>query len=245
MLCSTGIHARNIPAHAGKTFEKVGLMSNVAEHPRARGENKLCCSSPRAGSGTSPRTRGKLPLRANSIHHQRNIPAHAGKTIRLQRCRSNHKEHPRARGENFLFLAMNNSILGTSPRTRGKPGRTAQKGLGRRNIPAHAGKTLDCGAEHNSGREHPRARGENFDGSKVDWEVEGTSPRTRGKLTGVAMVPFPAWNIPAHAGKTPRAPPGRSHCWEHPRARGENVRSYIFGVLGVGTSPRTRGKRSE
>ena len=50
-------------------------------------------------------------------------------------------EHPRARGENVPLQHGMVSILGTSPRTRGKPMFSHTIIFPRRNIPAHAGKT--------------------------------------------------------------------------------------------------------
>ncbi len=69
------------------------------------------------------------------------IPAHAGKTrVRRARYRA-HRAHPRSRGENGKWSGDTKAWLGSSPLTRGKPGRMiallALIGL----IPAHAGKT--------------------------------------------------------------------------------------------------------
>ena len=50
--------------------------------------------------------------------------------------------------------------------------------------------------------EHPRARGENWCFTNRGQEVEGTSPRTRGKLKDIKEGVRDARNIPAHAGKT-------------------------------------------
>ena len=60
--------------------------------------------------------------------------------------------------------------------------------------------------DYHSGRAHPRSRGEN-----VIWEgrvylVEGSSPLTRGKHTGLAVEHPEDGLIPAHAGKTPKGP---------------------------------------
>ena len=216
-------HTGNIPAHAGKTFATGYQHLPGAEHPRARGENKLCKKSASWTRGTSPRTRGKpcpAPPRAAS---PRNIPAHAGKTSIVAETCSAHSEHPRARGENggAHHLAFDES--GTSPRTRGKlfPGRPSKRSKG--NIPAHAGKTGGGLAAIPHGGEHPRARGENSCGLSHGNCVHGTSPRTRGKPTPtVGVVPI---------------------IEEHPRARGENACGWANPKLIRGTSPRTRGKR--
>ena len=94
------LHARNIPAHAGKTVDENGNLESIQEHPRARGENNAVRIMVKTTSGTSPRTRGKPgTLRANLLL-SRNIPAHAGKTAQA--------------------VAPIHGAIGTSPRTRGK-----------------------------------------------------------------------------------------------------------------------------
>ena len=52
--------------------------------------------------------------------------------------------------------------------------------------------------------EHPRARGENYTKRFIVRSTLGTSPRTRGKLSGYRI--------------------GTDLTQEHPRARGENLR---------------------
>ena len=55
-----GLRGGLIPAHAGKTRERIPRRERDEAHPRSRGEN--ACSRPvrRAGRGSSPLTRGKL-----------------------------------------------------------------------------------------------------------------------------------------------------------------------------------------
>ena len=54
---------------------------------------------------------------------RRNIPAYAGKTPFTGFCTVSSTEHPRIRGENAIEFAEFLGIHGTSPHTRGKPGR--------------------------------------------------------------------------------------------------------------------------
>ena len=90
-------------------------------------------------------------------------------------------EHPRVRGENNFVKILNNSLIGTSPRARGK----LHKGFlalgGVRNIPACAGKTNPAALGDPEKPEHPRVRGENFGNNNFIEKPEGTSPRARGK----------------------------------------------------------------
>ena len=71
---------RNIPAYAGKTTTRQLRHHQPKEHPRVCGENwsRRCLGL--AGSGTSPRMRGKHPYDIPMGYHPRNIPAYAGKT---------------------------------------------------------------------------------------------------------------------------------------------------------------------
>ena len=134
-------------------------------------------------------------------------------------------------------------MQGTSPRTRGKPNRPGSVHEIKRNIPAHAGKTLLRSSRRRFRPEHPRARGENFCGAGHWFAPSGTSPRTRGKRTQTHHHHAPQRNIPAHAGKTGSIVSNSPPCGEHPRARGENRRPPFFTPVHSGTSPRTRGKR--
>ena len=132
---------RNIPAHAGKTAPTYTEKTLSAEHPRARGENVAMPAAWAVEAGTSPRTRGKLEAFIIIPEEDRNIPAHAGKTHFVGGGSTSPAEHPRARGENRVsrFLAL--TMLGTSPRTRGKLQLTVRCDGVAGNIPAHAGKT--------------------------------------------------------------------------------------------------------
>ena len=135
------------------------------------------------------------------------------------------------------------SPTGTSPRTRGKLGVDRKIRSKRRNIPAHAGKTVSSAPKSAWKREHPRARGENRTTIGPASTSVGTSPRTRGKRKHRDTDKGNTGNIPAHAGKTPSKFWSSRVAREHPRARGENP-GYIANHPDLGgTSPRTRGKR--
>ena len=92
---------------------------------------------------------------------------------------------------------------------------------------------------------HPRSRGENIVIRGHIARDTGSSPLTRGKLSGMVAEVLGDRLIPAHAGKTPRllrrAQPRRAH----PRSRGENAGSRVATVIAPGSSPLTRGKRRE
>ena len=137
------------------------------------------------------------------------------------------------------------SVLGTSPRTRGKLllGHFWQEEL--RNIPAHAGKTVPRHNPNHPHTEHPRARGENGFVTVGFGGFDGTSPRTRGKPLWLGFCFNLMRNIPAHAGKTSTVMRLGFVKREHPRARGENGQKDTERTPSCGTSPRTRGKHIE
>ena len=131
-----------IPAHAGKTRSAPKPSTACAAHPRSRGENRGCRRRSCCALGSSPLTRGKLPVLRLELASAGLIPAHAGKTGAGLRVGEGHRAHPRSRGENAVARNFSIHRLGSSPLTRGKlaggNAETFKSGL----IPAHAGKTL-------------------------------------------------------------------------------------------------------
>ena len=91
--------ARFIPAHAGNTTGSSNGTRRTQVHPRSRGEY----SSQHFGSckwiGSSPLTRGILPVLIIFAHVFRFIPAHAGNTQTHRQELDLSWVHPRSRGE--------------------------------------------------------------------------------------------------------------------------------------------------
>ena len=96
--------------------------------------------------------------------------------------------------------------------------------MGRRLIPAHAGKTAHAQSGASGHAAHPRSRGENGLVAAALATFAGSSPLTRGKPYGAALADLRVGLIPAHAGKTIFFSFYGSACW--------------------GSSPLTRGKPS-
>ena len=173
-------------------------------------------------SGSSPLTRGKLIDWFKSYLLPGLIPAHAGKTPPITRLNSRSGAHPRSRGENIKAAVSVVVEWGSSPLTRGKPatyqvtaklgglipahaGKTPTEGVLGMDyglIPAHAGKTSHDQRLATLPRAHPRSRGENTVALKAMYAGDGSSPLTRGKLTGCEDTVLALRLIPAHAGKT-------------------------------------------
>ena len=157
--------------------------------------------------------------------------------------RGRRRAHPRACGENSRARSHARRNVGSSPRVRGKlPYRARGRG-DLRLIPARAGKTGNIMARKLPEGAHPRACGENRLPPSSLGRIPGSSPRVRGKPSGVESASTAGGLIPARAGKTmmwaamvvqPRA---------HPRACGENLWAPLDSAPSTGSSPRVRGKR--
>ena len=170
-----------IPAHAGKTWSWFYCRPHCPAHPRACGENLRIPLSRPETAGSSPRMRGKLSFAITLLTVSRLIPAHAGKTSRVNTANTVARAHPRACGENVSVALMCLSSVGSSPRMRGKPKRSSRCGDGSRLIPAHAGKTEQAFYDGYRSQAHPRACGENCVACVLSGSRSGSSPRMRGK----------------------------------------------------------------
>ena len=194
-------------------------------HPRSRGENWGGDACGVVAAGSSPLTRGK---RSSLTDRQTPRPA-----------------HPRSRGENTSGRRSPSRAKGSSPLTRGKLLQPCYSLVTGGLIPAHAGKTPAGRGGGAGARAHPRSRGENGGVHRLWRGEEGSSPLTRGKHADVPVDFILGGLIPAHAGKT--AGHGQAPCaaGAHPRSRGENANRAIVIRPAEGSSPLTRGKRSE
>ena len=211
-------------------------------HPRSRGENTASFFGSADTLGSSPLTRGKQPMVIPSVLWRGLIPAHAGKTT--FRCDSTGIAwaHPRSRGENSAAFGWINGSLGSSPLTRGKPGKHLNIPMYEGLIPAHAGKTARTKDTKPKCRAHPRSRGENGTPASARRSRSGSSPLTRGKLHRSARRQDQRRLIPAHAGKTWNHSTTTLTAAAHPRSRGENETAAANASVDAGSSPLTRGK---
>ena len=112
-------------------------------------------------------------------------------------------------------------------------------------IPAHAGQTCTPRTSCDFPQDHPRACGANACMTGVIDNVDGSSPRMRGKPTAVLMVLPVLRIIPAHAGQTRHPETYRQAHADHPRACGANSLVTCAFCWMNGSSPRMRGKQSD
>ena len=170
-----------IPAHAGKTNLGCNRCARHGAHPRSRGENMPRKIDHKRISGSSPLTRGKPSRSQRNAGQIRLIPAHAGKTWSIRCMAFCGPAHPRSRGENRRSCRVGLRCAGSSPLTRGKRPRSRVSNVLERLIPAHAGKTGECGLRAIPRGAHPRSRGENMQAAMQLTRDNGSSPLTRGK----------------------------------------------------------------
>ena len=237
-------YPRLIPAQAGKTRQTVNAANAHGAHPRAGGENRVQEHPAVARRGSSPRRRGKRLSNRVLYTAQRLIPAQAGKTLRLRKETPRARAHPRAGGENGREANHPQTVLGSSPRRRGKLRRDLYARLDIGLIPAQAGKTVMSSMTAPGSRAHPRAGGENALSRARPRPVRGSSPRRRGKPRTTTSHHQHHGLIPAQAGKTALSCPHGTRSAAHPRAGGENFAQGIEAPLDLGSSPRRRGKPS-
>ena len=135
-----------IPTHAGKTVGVRGERDNAGAHPHSCGENPVGAGPRRRGLGSSPLMRGKPRSPLHGTFTRGLIPAHAGKTLACSCSHRCARAHPRSCGENPVGGGSTWNSSGSSPLTRGKHPRTAQRRYRTGLIPTHAGKTsrLPC-----------------------------------------------------------------------------------------------------
>ena len=214
-----------IPAYAGSTGPGVFDPPRGRDHPRIRGEHVGGQIVLLAVVGSSPHTRGALHDRVGGPPWPGIIPAYAGSTGRARRDSRGEQDHPRIRGEHTSPRQTDAKKLGSSPHTRGAPATTR-------------GPILSPG-------DHPRIRGEHCQAILPVSSLAGSSPHTRGARRHRRALPRPRGIIPAYAGSTVRARRRPSGRWDHPRIRGEHAGARAYTPSRPGSSPHTRGARTE
>ena len=191
-----------IPAHAGFTPHRRRRARGPTDHPRTRGVYSGRGTRRLSAPGSSPHTRGLLPVSPAAIGDPRIIPAHAGFTC-VRRCVCACVwDHPRTRGVYPQHRGVAHASLGSSPHTRGLPVHPSREPRWSRIIPAHAGFTSHRDQRHGGPTDHPRTRGVYGTVSHPALVGDGSSPHTRGLRQGPPPIRAVGRIIPAHAGFT-------------------------------------------
>ena len=226
----------------GKTPPLQAPSCILRDHPRGCGENMLQQLKSNPAAGSPPRMRGKLRYNIAKVIQIRITPADAGKTLLSRVNFRRFRDHPRGCGENGGCIQVVHDGLGSPPRMRGKPRRSARRLAMRRITPADAGKTGGHRPQNPDCRDHPRGCGENGLLTKLFRVVAGSPPRMRGKQYMQDPERLSHGITPADAGKT--KVPVLTICLvsDHPRGCGENSVAKQKRAAAQGSPPRMRGK---
>ena len=192
--------------------------------------------------GPSPRVRGKLSFSRWGLELCGSIPACAGETRWHPGCCGRPEVHPRVCGGNRVVRRCRGLWSGPSPRVRGKRRSSVVAAAYGGSIPACAGKTRFSWGVVMVSPVHPRVCGGNIPSSVYSANLEGPSPRVRGKpMAGIGrrMV---RGSIPACAGETANHHDDARQLPVHPRVCGGNRTRRKEYKRRYGPSPRVRGK---
>ena len=152
----------------------------MQDHPRARGEQPANHRESYPIAGSSPRARGAAQNAMQEIYVPGIIPARAGSRRYLQVSPVQSRDHPRARGEQWLIADKCPIRTGSSPRARG-----AVDGWDAAVLLA---------------RDHPRARGEQFLELLFYNQTSGIIPARAGSRPKVRPRAHDSWDHPRARG---------------------------------------------
>ena len=191
--------------------------------------------------GSSPRMRGAARVLVLLVRRDGIIPTYAGSSGSASTTASRTRDHPRACGEQRIFLTDARQRTGSSPRMRGAAaaflGSVATSGI----IPAHAGSRPRASTTTSASGDHPRACGEQLAPLGIGGVGEGSSPRMRGAGLGLDRDGLGDGIIPAHAGSSFTLTFASTIAGDHPRACGEQAVLASGFIMPLGSSPRMRG----
>ena len=218
----------------------------TAVHPRACGERAAWRARKSPPVGSSPRLRGTLQRLGELDRLARFIPAPAGNARAARRRAILPSVHPRACGERRAVGGglRRRAHIGSSPRLRGTPERSANFLDLMRFIPAPAGNARPSASAAPWSTVHPRACGERWDEALIETIARGSSPRLRGTRGRRRAVRRRIRFIPAPAGNAVAQVELHSLRPVHPRACGERSTASRIIARHTGSSPRLRGTRT-
>ena len=173
-----------------------------SDHPRSCGANLTEEPFVISPSGSSPLVRGQLRDSWKDYAAARIIPARAGPTWSVRRCRCARPDHPRSCGANSSSFFGLFVWCGSSPLVRGQRiGRPADRRI-LRIIPARAGPTAKHYLKPDITADHPRSCGANKYDNDIDTLYDGSSPLVRGQQSNGLGKTVNERIIPARAGPT-------------------------------------------
>ena len=173
---------RSIPAWAGETGPGHKSPRRCQVYPRVGGGNQAGKRAVAGSPGLSPRGRGKPMAVPPFTSVLRSIPAWAGETASVAIPSPPAAVYPRVGGGNGRSALPRALQPGLSPRGRGKRRRRAWPWICKGSIPAWAGETKGFAVWMIMSSVYPRVGGGNAPRSPAAEDIQGLSPRGRGKL---------------------------------------------------------------
>ena len=144
-----------------------------------------------------------------------------------------------------LLPACFQTCSGSPPHVRGKDKCTGNGKAGKGITPACARKSYCYGVGCCFCRDHPRMCGEKHKVNPCKFQIMGSPPHVRGKVTARKISGIAVGITPACAGKSRRNQKKCSFWRDHPRMCGEKLLCLPILLYGWGSPPHVRGKDFE
>ena len=170
------------PACAGNRKAFIAFRANFRDHPRLRGEQNNSIKFTVCSAGSPPLARGTVDGGTQALREQRITPACAGNSILATILVAVTKDHPRLRGEQKGQNRAAYIAQGSPPLARGTVIDCVVYPSGGGITPACAGNRRRYKRCINSGRDHPRLRGEQRVKVKPPMVTVGSPPLARGTV---------------------------------------------------------------
>ena len=150
--------------------------------------------------------------------------------------------HPRIRGEDTDWSAIDHLLRGSPPHTRGRSADIEDGYSVQRFTPAYAGKIRQNQPGICRRQVHPRIRGEDYAADRKGSPETGSPPHTRGRFLTVMHRAERLGFTPAYAGKIACNRKCTARPRVHPRIRGEDLSDTVPHMPAGGSPPHTRGR---
>ena len=170
-----------IPASTGETPPARCCQRSSRAHPREHGGDGPRPAACSRAAGPSPRARGRRGAPLLPPDRTRPIPASTGETPGCVHALCRRRAHPREHGGDLRPPSLSGSMLGPSPRARGRLAAWLLQKLGSGPIPASTGETMSSRGFSGFPRAHPREHGGDDTPGLPQSSQAGPSPRARGR----------------------------------------------------------------
>ena len=218
-----------IPAGAGGLHEWVLYLVKIGLIPAGAGRTSDRPQVKRAARAHSPLARGGRASPQRDPTTRGLIPAGAGRTATSAYSWAWFRAHPRWRGADMSDLSQPAGVVGSSPLARGGRCLRRQPGLQFGLIPAGAGRTATARTGGSLHGAHPRWRGADVSTALPVIKRVGSSPLARGGPRLRPVCRMVSGLIPAGAGRTGHFAPAASAARAHPRWRGADAPTNVWG----------------